>query len=100
DRAEKLDVDDLAVLDPIPERSRGDQDRVREAKAASPRREVDGQVDRLNRLRARGPRLSAQDCRIDREGAPGRPRREPARSPPPADGCTRALADRRGPAGA
>ena len=43
DRAEPLDVDDVAVLDAVAERPRRDEDRVRQDEAAP---EVDRQVDR------------------------------------------------------
>ena len=83
DRAEPLDLDDVAVLDPVAERPRGDEDRILEAEAPA---QVDRQVDG-------GARRRRADRRRARRRA--RPTRRTAASRASTDDV-----ERRGPAGA
>ena len=79
DRAEPVDVDDLAVLDAVAERPRRDQDRVGEHEAAA---EVDRQVDVLlgpERGRAVTLAVAAHD-----RGRVARPRARPGSTAGPA----------------
>ena len=64
DPAEPVDLDDVAVFDPVAERPRGDEDRVRQDEPAP---EIDRQVDRFRRHPSR--RLAARDSlRVDGRG--------------------------------